>query len=166
MNFDRGKGDYKSLLVYKKASIIFEITYYFCENFLQQGDRTKDQMIQAARSGKQNIVEGCASGVISLKNKIFLINVGKSSFKELLEDYEDYLVVHNHRKWEDGSIEQKAMRGLASKPENDKYIVIVAKNRSPDVIANMMIVLLNQTDYLLFKFLKKLEEEYKKQRLP
>ena len=91
-----------------------------------------------------------------------MINVGKSSFKELLEDYEDYLVVHNHRKWEDGSIEQKAMRGLASKPENDKYIVIVAKNRSPDVIANMMIVLLNQTDYLLFRFLKKLEEEYKK----
>lgn len=151
-------GDYKDLLVYKKAHVIYEVTYFFCEKFLQKGDRTKDQMIQAARSGKQNIVEGCASGVVSLKNKIFLINVAKASLKELLEDYEDYLVVRNYRKWEDGSVEKETTRTLASNPENDKNIVLTAKSRSPDVIANMMIVLLNQTDYLLFRFLNKLNE--------
>ena len=151
-------GNYKNLLTYKKAVIIYDITYYFCKNYLEKKDRTVDQMIQAARSGKQNIVEGCASGTISLKSKIFLINVAKASFQELLEDYKDYLMIHGYKKWEDNSIEKQKMRAIASNPDNDNFITVIAKSRSPDVIANMMIVLLYQEDYLLYKLLQVLDE--------
>lgn len=152
-------GNYNNLLTYKKAVIIYDITYYFCKNYLEKKDRTVDQMIQAARSGKQNIVEGCASGVKSLKSKAFLINVAKSSLKELLEDYEDYLRVCSCRQWEDNSIEKIKMRELASNPENDKLIIEIVKSRSPDVIANIAIVLINQADYLLYKFMRKIEKD-------
>ena len=151
-------GNYKNLLTYQKAVIIYDITYFFCKTYLEKKDRTVDQMIQAARSGKQNIVEGCASGVKSLKSKIFLINVAKASFKELLEDYKDYLMIHGYKQWEDNSVEKQKMRAIASNPVNDNFITVIAKSRSPDVIANMMIVLLYQEDYLLYKFLQKLEE--------
>lgn len=151
-------GNYKNLLTYQKAVIIYDITYYFCKNYMEKKDRTVDQMIQAARSGKQNIVEGCASGVKSLKSKIFLLNVAKASFLELLEDYKDYLMLRGHKQWEDNSVEKQKIRAIASNPDNDNLIIVIAKSRSPDVIANMMIVLLYQEDYLLYKFLQKLEE--------
>ena len=87
------KGNYKKLLSYQKTEVIFEMTYYFCHHFLQRGDRTIDQMVQAARSGKQNIVEGCAASATSNKTEIRLVSVAKASLQELLEDYEDYLDV-------------------------------------------------------------------------
>ena len=105
-------GNYKKLLSYQKADAIFQITYFFCQHFLSKGDRTIDQMIQAARSGKQNIIEGCNA---SSKTEIKLINVAKASLKELLEDYEDYLKTRQYRQWEVGSIEYEAMRNLGCK---------------------------------------------------
>lgn len=89
-------GNYKSLISYQKADIIYRITYYFCDKFLRKGDRTTDQMVQAARSGKQNIIEGCAASATSAKTEIKLINVAKASLRELLEDYEDYLKTRGH----------------------------------------------------------------------
>ena len=86
------RGNYKKLISYQKADVIFQITYYFCDHFIALGDRTKDQMIQAARSGKQNIVEGTAASGTSAKTEIKLINVAKASLQELLEDYEDFLI--------------------------------------------------------------------------
>ena len=91
--------NYKKLLSYQKCDVIFQITYYFCGRFLSKGDRTVDQMIQAARSGKQNIIEGCAASVTSSKTEIKLINVAKASLRELVEDYEDYLKTLRHRQW-------------------------------------------------------------------
>ena len=82
--------DPKKLLSYQKADTIFQITYYFAVNYLAKGDRTVDQMIQAARSGKQNIVEGCAAAPTSTKTELHLLNVAKASLKEVLADYEDY----------------------------------------------------------------------------
>lgn len=81
------KGNYKSLISYQKADAIYRMTYHFCRKYLSKGDRTTDQMVQAARSGKQNIVEGCAGASTSTKTEIKLINVAKASLKELLEDY-------------------------------------------------------------------------------
>ncbi len=98
-------GNYKNLLTYQKSDVIFQITYYFCATYLNNGDRTIDQMVQAARSGKQNIIEGCAASSTSAKTEIKLINVAKASLEELLEDYEDYLKTRNHRQWQKGSIE-------------------------------------------------------------
>ncbi len=97
-------GNYKKLLTYQKANVIYQITYYFCHKFLIRGDRTVDQMIQAARSGKQNIVEGCSAASTSSKTEIKLINVAKASLKELLEDYEDFLRTRGKPQWEKGSV--------------------------------------------------------------
>ena len=91
--------NYKSLLSYQKSDVIFQITYFFCCNFLSKGDRTMDQMVQAARSGKQNIIEGCAASVTSAKTEIKLLNVAKASLQELLEDYEDFLKTRDKRQW-------------------------------------------------------------------
>ncbi len=82
-------GNYRQLLTYQKAEAIYDITYYFCKNYLQRGDRTIDQMVQAARSGKQNIVEGSAASATSKETEIKLVNVAKASMHELLIDYED-----------------------------------------------------------------------------
>lgn len=87
---------------YQKSNVIYVLTYYLCQTYLK-GDRTIGQMIQAARSGKQNIIEGCSASSTSAKTEIRLINVAKASLMELLEDYEDYLKVRNHRQWEEGS---------------------------------------------------------------
>ena len=84
-------GNYSNLICYKKTEIIYLITFFFCEHFLRKGDRTIDQMVQAARSGKQNIIEGCAASATSSETEIKLINVAKASLKELLEDYEDFI---------------------------------------------------------------------------
>ena len=90
-------GNYRKLFSYQKAEAIYDITYYFCKNYLHRGDRTIDQMIQAARSGKQNIAEGCAASSTSKETEIKLVNVAMASLHELLIDYEDYLPTRNHR---------------------------------------------------------------------
>ena len=88
----RPSGNYRKLLSYQKTEVIYEMTFYFCHKYLQRGDRTIDQMVQAARSGKQNIIEGCAASATSAKTEIKLVNVAKASLQELLEDYIDYLL--------------------------------------------------------------------------
>lgn len=88
--FLKQKGNYRSLVAYQKSECIYDITYYFAHKFLEKGDRTIDQMIQAARSGKQNIAEGSAASTTSSETEIKLINVARASLQELLIDYEDY----------------------------------------------------------------------------
>ena len=92
-------GHYRNLRVYKVAEIIYDITYYFANKYLRMGDRTIDQMIQAARSGKQNIAEGNQAALTSSETEIKLTNVAKASLEELLDDYEDYLRVRNLQQW-------------------------------------------------------------------
>lgn len=153
-------GDYKRLLSYQKADVIYRITFFFCHTFLEKGDRTVDQMIQAARSGKQNIIEGCAASATSAKTEIKLLNVAKASLKELLEDYEDYLKTRGHRQWQQGSSEFEAMRRLGATNNNAEDYMEIVTTRPPDTIANMAIILLNQADYLLFRQLKRLEADF------
>ena len=86
------RGNYRQLLCYRKAEAIYDITYHFVMHFVEHGDRTRDQMVQAARSGKQNIAEGYAAGATSKETELKLLNVAKSSLNELLEDYLDYLI--------------------------------------------------------------------------
>ena len=98
-DFLPNKGAYRNLIAYKKAECVYDVTYLFVNNFLSKGDRTIDQMVQAARSGKQNIVEGCAARTTSTETELKLINVAKASLQELLVDYEDYLRVRNLSLW-------------------------------------------------------------------
>ncbi|MBR5433439.1 MAG: four helix bundle suffix domain-containing protein [Bacteroidales bacterium] len=155
-------GNYKKLLSYQKADVIFCLTYFFVEHFLKKNDRTCDQMIQAARSGKQNIIEGCAASSTSAKTEIKLVNVAKASLQELLEDYEDYLKTRNHRLWEDTSEEHIAMRRLGCEHNDAAFFMNIAQTRPPETIANMCIILIKQADYLLFRQLKRLEEDFLK----
>ena len=152
----------QKLLSYQKADVIFCVTYYFVEHFLKKNDRTCDQMIQAARSGKQNIIEGCAASSTSAKTEIKLVNVAKASLQELLEDYEDYLKTRNHRLWEDTSEEHMVMRRLGCEHNDAAFFMNIAQTRPPETIANMCIILIKQADYLLFRQLKRLEEDFLK----
>ena len=102
-NLIPNRGNYRSLLCYRKAEAIYDITFFFTKQFLNKGDRTVDQMVQAARSGKQNIVEGYAAGATSAETELKLFNVAKSSLQELLIDYEDYLRTRGHKRWEEES---------------------------------------------------------------
>lgn len=155
-------GNYKKLLSYRKADVIYQMTCYFCTHFLTRGDRTVDQMVQAARSGKQNIVEGCAASATSAKTEIKLVNVAKASLKELLEDYEDYLKVHGHPQWAEGSAEYEAMRRIGREHSDAAYFMGLVQTRPPETIANMAIILLNQADYLLYRQLERLSEDFRK----
>ncbi|MDE5929272.1 MAG: four helix bundle suffix domain-containing protein [Muribaculaceae bacterium] len=153
-------GNYKQLLSYQKSDVIYQITYFFCNKFLSRGDRTVDQMIQAARSGKQNIVEGCAASATSAKTEIKLINVAKASLKELLEDFEDYLRTRGHRQWDKGSVEYEAMRRIGREHNEAEYFMKLVETRPPETIANMAIILINQADYLLFRQLERLSNDF------
>ena len=102
-----------------------------------KGDRTIDQMVQAARSGKQNIIEGCAASATSSETEIKLINVAKASLKELLEDYEDFIKTRGFSKWEKGSKEYEYMRKLGAANASASVIMEIVKTRPPETIANM-----------------------------
>lgn len=156
----RPSGNYRKLLSYQKTEVIYEMTYYFCQKYLQKGDRTVDQMVQAARSGKQNIIEGCAASSTSAKTEIKLVNVAKASLQELLEDYQDYLKTHGHRQWEEGSTEWEAMRQLGREHNDASFFMNLCASRPPETIANMAIILIHQADYLLFKQLERLGRDF------
>ena len=146
---------YRNLIAYRKAVVIYDLTYHFCERFIAIGDRTKDQMIQAARSGKQNIVEGKAASLTSAETHLKLLGVARSSFQELLEDYIDYLRTRKLRLWESNSKEVEAMRNLGLTHKDSKFFLDLAETRNDEVIANMTIVLLYQEDVLLRKHIEK-----------
>ena len=157
------RGNYKKLLSYQKTDVIFQLTYYFCHTYLQRGDRTVDQMVQAARSGKQNIVEGCMASGTSAKTELKLLNVAKASLHELCEDYEDYLKTRGHRQWEEDSVELMAMRKIGATHHDGEYFMGLAQTRPPETIANMAIVLLKQADYLLHKQIQRLSDDFVKE---
>ena len=151
---------YRKLLSYQKAEVVFDITYYFCQHFLSKGDRTVDQMIQAARSGKQNIIEGCAASSTSKETEIKLINVAKASLQELLADYEDYLRTHQHEQWPEHSEKWEAMRQVGIKHSDSTYYRQLISTHPAETIANISIILIKQTDYLLYKQLKSLSQKF------
>ena len=153
-------GNYKKLLSYQKANTIYCLTYYFVKHYLHWSDRTCDQMIQAARSGKQNIIEGCAASTTSAKTEIKFVNVAKASLQELLEDYEDFLKTHNFRQWEENSVELLKMRELGRQHNDTEFFMRLARTRPPETIANMCIVLIKQADYLLYKQLQRLSKDF------
>src|SRR5712671_2370562 len=116
MNDDAGfilpHGNYRELLSYRKAEVVYDLNYRFCHRFLAKTDRTIDQMIQAARSGKQNIVEGSKASGTSKETEIKLFGVARASLEELLVDYRDFLRVRDFRVWDKDSKEARFVRQL------------------------------------------------------
>jgi four helix bundle suffix protein len=154
-------GGYAGLVAYQKALIVFQGTCRFCERFLEKRDRTVDQMIQAARSGKQNIVEASKISGTSKEAEIKLLNVSRSSLEELLEDYRDFLRKRKLPLWSKSSREALFVRRLARKG-NVSYETYETylETRSPNVVANVLICLIHQTNYLLDQLIRKLERDF------
>lgn len=147
--FIRQKGNYEELLCYKKSVCVYDVTYYFAHKYLQKGDRTIDQMVQAARSGKQNIVEGCSASTTSAESEIKLLNVAKASLQELLEDYKDYLRVRGLQQWDESSEKHEQARRACAAHNDSGYYSDAIIERSDETVANIAIILIKQTDYLL-----------------
>lgn len=136
------KGNYRNLIAFRKAECIYDITYYFAHKYLAKGDRTVDQMIQAARSGRQNIAEGCTASTTSKETEIKLLNVAKASLQELLLDYEDYLRVRNLEKWDINSEKGQQARYACSRHNDSAYYREAIKIRSDETICNIAITLI------------------------
>ena len=155
------RGDYQTLLSFQKAEAVYDITFRFAHKYLGRGDRTVDQMIQSARSCKQNILEGSKAATTSKETEIKLTNVGRASLEELLADYRDYLRVRDLRIWDKDSKEAMFVRDLGRQmPQTFELYREFVETRSAEVTANIAICLIHQTNYLLDQQLKTLEKEF------
>lgn len=177
-------GHYRELLSFQKAEIVYDITFRFCERFLSRGDRTIDQMVQAARSGKQNIAEGCQASGTSKEMEIKLLNVARASLEELLNDYQDYLRVRDLPLWDKDSKEALFVRRLGKEQNGSDesnrshethpphqthsssspyspfrpYI----DTRPAEVVANIALCVIHQANYLLDRQIRALEQDFLK----
>ena len=157
------KGNYKDLIVYQKAEIIYDLTFYFANRFLGKGDRTIDQMVQAARSGKQNIAEGCAAASTSSETELKLTNVARASMQELLTDYEDYLRVRNLQQWTlNDERTKKLQRYCTTHSDSEDYRKVIV-DRSDEEIANLTITMIHQFDNMMGKYIARLEADFTEQ---
>ena len=156
-------GGYRNLIVYKKSDVIYEGTVMFCRRFLpSRGDRTVDQMKQAARSCKQNIAEGSAASGTSKETEIKLTNVARATLDELIEDYLDWLKSHNAAVWPATDEKAKAARDFAIKNSDWEAWRPIFETRPSDTLANLMLTLCHQTRYMLDKMIVRQEEDFKK----
>ena len=156
-------GNYQELESYRNSEIIYDGTVDFCARFLRIGDRTVDQMTQAARSGKQNIVEGCMASGVSTETEIKLIGVARASLEELLEDYRDHLRTRSLPLWDKNDVRVSAIRELSRRKDRtyETYKTYLDRgDNSPELFCNLMISLIHQTNYLLDRHLKSLEEQF------
>ena len=158
------RGDYQTLLSFQKAEVIYDLTFRFAHKFLAKGDRTIDQMIQSARSGKKNILEGSKAGTTSKETEIKLTNVARASLEELLDDFRDYLRARDLPAWPQDSKEPRYVRQLGRKtPQTFEHYREFAETRPAAVVANIAICLIHQTNYLLDHQLRRLEKDFTEQ---
>lgn len=159
--YQKKPGSYKSLKVYQKSECVFDITYYFVEHFFDRGrDRTVDQMQQAARSGKQNIVEGYSDAEGSSDSYHKLTVIAKGSLEELLEDYEDYLRVHQLERWGQQHPKYQACIPLFQKHNDSKWYRRQIEGRSDEDIANIAIIVIHQTLALLRGLIDRIDRKF------
>jgi four helix bundle suffix protein len=156
-------GGYQQLLSYQKALVVYDATVYFCDRFIDKRSRTHDQLIQAARSGKQNILEGSEASGTSKETEIKLTGVAKASLKELLEDYRDFLRHHGIAEWSPDHPYACRLRQLNRTPGAD-YQTFKKGIEHPDpaICANVIIGLIKVTGYLLDQQLRRLEQDFLK----
>ena len=158
------RGDYQTLLSFQKAEVVYDITFRFAHLYLIKGDRTIDQMIQAARSGKKNILEGSKAGLTSKEMEIKLTNVARASLEELLDDYKDFLRARDLKTWDKDSKEALYVRKLGRQtPQTYELYREFVETRPANVVANIAICLIHQTNYLLDQQLRRLEKDFLEQ---
>lgn len=154
-------GGYRELKSYQNAEIIYDATIVFCNRFISRRSRTHDQMVQAARSGKQNIAEGSMASGTSKKFELKLVGVARASLEELLLDYEDFLRQSGLPLWDKDHPKAAAIRKLAY-AENRSYKTYKThvEQASPEVAANTLVCLIHQANYLLDQQLRQLEKAF------
>lgn len=155
---------WKDLYFYRKSDTVFQLTAEFCNRFLPStGDRTVDQMVQAARSGKQNIVEGSEDGQTSSEMEIKLLNVARGSLQELRSDYLDYLHTRHLNVWDKDNPRQKRLRKFCHK-HNDfsDYEPLLGKMNAEEM-ANLAVTLCHQIDKMMCSYIERLEERFVKE---
>ena len=156
-------GGYRKLKSFQVSEIVYDGTVVFCERFIDRYSRTYDQMVQAARSGRQNIAEGSTVSATSKKMELKLTGVAKASLEELLLDYEDFLRQRRLRRWAKDSREALTVRNRFrsdlsdSSDPFDPYGIATA---TQETAANTLICLINQATYLLNRQLQKLEQDF------
>jgi four helix bundle suffix protein len=175
----RKSGGYRQLASFQSATLIYDATYWFCERFLDARSRTVDQMVQAARSGRQNIAEGSRASATSSQTELRLVNVARASMEELLLDYEDYLRHRHLQQWASDSPEASAVRNIPRRFKQDQSDRSVQTNLTdlsdaqrwklyapwldhdePVVRANALICLIHQCNYLLDQQIIALEQQF------
>jgi restriction system protein len=154
-------GGYRELKSYQNAEIVYDATVRFCDRFVDRRSRTHDQMVQAARSGKQNIAEGSMASGTSKKTELKLVNVARASLEELLLDYEDFLRQRGLALWNKDHPTAHAVRKLvySSNRSYGTYKPYI-EEAQPEIAANTLICLINQTNYLLDQQLHQLEQQF------
>ena len=153
--------NYKELHVYQKSEVLVLLTDVFCKRFLPlYGDRRVDQMNMAARCGKQNIVEGCEEGLTSSKMEVNLVNVGRASFQELREDYEDYLKRNNLSVWDKDHPRFDGMVNFCRQNNRWEAYQDLASKLSAEEFCNMALSLCHITDKMFDGYLKHLEKRF------
>ena len=154
-------GGYRQLKSYQMAEIVYDATAAFCERFIDRRSRTHDQMIQAARSGKQNIAEGSMASGTSRKMEIKLVGVARASLEELLLDYQDYLRQHGLPLWDKDDPRAQAVRKLAYvKDRSYSTYRTYVEERPAEVAANTLVCVIHQTNYLLDQQLRQLGRQF------
>jgi four helix bundle suffix protein len=157
-------GGYKKLLSYHKALVVYDATLYFCDRFIDKKSRTHDQMVQAARSGKQNILEGSQASGTSKETEIKLTSVARSSQEELIEDYRDFMRNQGIEEWTSEHKYAVRLREL-NRTENANYETFRKGIEHPDpaICANVIVGLIKVTCYLLDQQLRRLEQDFLKE---
>jgi restriction system protein len=166
----RSSGGYRALRSFRSTTLIYDATYWFCETFLNSRSRTVDQMVQAARSGRQNIAEGSRASATSSQTELRLVNVARASLDELLLDYEDFIRQRRQTQWIKESAEAQAVRAVARAHSSDKADLTDQahaaryaewlEHADGFVRANALICLIHQTNYLLDQQIIALEKQF------
>lgn len=154
-------GGYRELKSYQNAEIVYDATVAFCGRFVDRRSRTHDQMVQAARSGKQNIAEGSMASGTSKKTELKLVGVARASLEELLLDYQDFVRQRKLVLWGKDDSTAQTVRKLVYRTNRtyETYRPYV-EEKSPEIAANALICLINQTNYLLDQQLRQLEQQF------
>jgi len=159
----RPSGGYRRLRSFQATTIIYDATVTFCARFVDKHSRTTDQMVQAARSGRQNIAEGSRASATSSQTELRLVNIARASLDELLLDFEDYLRQHKLTQWRKDDPEAIAVREVGKSegqpPDGAAYAAWLA-HTNPAVVANAVICLIHQANYLLDRQIAGLEREF------
>lgn len=157
-------GGYRQLRSFQQAELVYDATVKFCDRFIDKRSRTHDQMVQAARSGRQNIAEGSQASGTSKKFELKLVGVARASLEELLLDYEDFLRQRGLLLWGKSHPAAHTVRRLAYE-KNRSYMTYRSyiEESSPEVAANTLLCLIHQTNYLLDQQLRQLEQAFLKE---